>query len=488
MLFNSLEFAIFFPIVFFIYWFILKNNLSLQNIFLLISSSIFYGLWDWRYLSLIFFSSLVNYILGLLLAKVKSIKKRKAILLISLLFNLGILGFFKYFNFFIESFVSAFSLWGFQFNYVTLNIILPLGISFYTFQNMGYIIDIYFEKIKPTKDLLLYFTFILFFPKLLAGPIERAKNLMPQLSKKREFNYEMAKDGLRQILWGLFLKIIIADNLAPHVDNIFSAYNNEKGSTLVLGAIYNSVQFYADFAGYSYIAIGLAKLLGISLMKNFAYPFFSKNITELWKKWHISLSTWLYDYVFNIFSLKYRYYGEYVVIPGIILTFLLCGLWHGANWTYIIWGTINGIYLSFELFFSTKFKSRKKSQKQQDNVSSTKKVFFKYKHFLFNFFIFLKVLFLFSLPMIFARSSDIHGALDYIKHIFSPSLFSVPNHRKLIFLVIFLFSWEWLKKEKEHPLVFTKLNTPGRWCIYTILVILILKNFEHTQKYIYFQF
>ncbi len=450
MLFNSIEFAIFFPIVFFIYWFILQNNLKWQNVFLLIVSYIFYGWWDWRCLSLIFLSSVIDFLIGLLLGKTENPKQRKRILLISLIFNIGLLSYFKYFNFFIESLITAFSTIGIQLNYFPLNIILPAGISFYTFQSLSYTIDIYFKKIEPTKDPVLYFTFVSFFPQLVAGPIERARDLIPQLNKKRFFVYENAKDGMRQILWGLFIKIVIADNLAPHVNEIFENYNIQKGSTLVLGAIYNSVQFYADFAGYSYIAIGIAKLLGVSLTRNFAYPFFSKNTRELWRRWHITFNTWVRDYIYYpLLNSQTNKWKKYISVN---IAFLISGLWHGANWTYIVWGIVNGIYLSLNFFINPK-----------NEIKETKSII--------NFLIFIKMLILFSFPMIFVRCPDINSGLHYLGNIFSVSLFSIPDHKKVFFWLILLFSWEWVKRDKEHPLVFTKLNKLSRWAVYIILII-----------------
>ena len=342
MLFNSFTFVIFLPTVFLLYWFVFNKNLKLQNFFLLIVSYIFYGWWDWRFLSLIFISSMVDYIVGLSIYKTDDSSKRKRLLLISMFVNLGFLGFFKYYNFFADSLIDLFSNFSISLHPRTLNIILPVGISFYTFQTMSYTLDIYRKKMEPTNDIIAFFAFVSFFPQLVAGPIERAKNLLPQFMKKRKFDYETATDGLRQILWGLLKKIIIADSCAHVVDYIFANYQFYNGSVLLMGVIFFAFQIYGDFSGYSDIAIGSAKLFGFDLMRNFAYPYFSRNIAEFWRRWHISLSTWFRDYVY--IPLGGSYVNKWKRIRNIIITFTVSGFWHGANWTFIFWGFLNGIY------------------------------------------------------------------------------------------------------------------------------------------------
>ena len=293
MLFNSIEFLFFLPVVFVLYWFVFSKNLNTQNSVILLSSYFFYGWWDYRFLSLILLSTIVDYLVGLNISKQGSKKKQKLLLLCSVLFNLSVLGFFKYYNFFVDSWVDLFSSLGYQIKSVwTLNIILPVGISFYTFQTMSYTIDIYRKKLKPTKDFISFASFVSFFPQLVAGPIERASNLLPQILKKRVFEYEQGIQGLRLILWGMFKKVVIADTLAPMVDNIFGNYQDLGGGVLWLGAVYFAFQIYCDFSGYSDIAIGTAKLFGFELMSNFRFPYFSRNIGEFWRRWHISLSTW----------------------------------------------------------------------------------------------------------------------------------------------------------------------------------------------------
>ena len=298
MLFNSLDFAIFLPVVFVLYWFVVNKNLKHQNILIAVSSYVFYGWWDWRFLALILFSTLVDYFVGIGLGKTEKLSTRKLLLWISIIVNLGFLGFFKYFNFFIDNFKSAFTFFGSEINANSLNIILPVGISFYTFQTLSYTIDVYKKRLEPTTDFISFAAFVSFFPQLVAGPIERAKNLLPQFYFQRKFVYNQTVDGLRQILWGLFKKIVIADNCAEYANIIFNNSDDYSGSTLVLGALFFTVQIYADFSGYSDIAIGTARLFGFNLMRNFAFPYFSRDIAEFWRRWHISLSTWFRDYLY----------------------------------------------------------------------------------------------------------------------------------------------------------------------------------------------
>ncbi|MBC8488995.1 MAG: MBOAT family protein, partial [Bacteroidetes bacterium] len=342
MLFNSIEFVIFLPVVFFIYWFVLNKKSSYQNIFLLIASYVFYGWWDWRFLSLIIISSFVDFFVAQKIQKAHKVRNKKILLTISILINIGFLGFFKYFNFFVDSFVEAFAQIGIHLNPRTLNIILPVGISFYTFQTLSYTIDVYRGKLKPTKDIVSFFTFVAFFPQLVAGPIERAVNLLPQFYHKRAFEVNKAKDGMKQILWGLFKKIIIADNCAVYVEEIFSNYQIYPGSTLLLGSFFFAFQIYCDFSGYSDIAIGTARLFGFNIMRNFAYPYFSRDIAEFWRRWHISLSTWFRDYVY--IPLGGSRGNNFNKIRNVIIIFVVSGFWHGADWTFIIWGLLNGLY------------------------------------------------------------------------------------------------------------------------------------------------
>ena len=326
MQFNSIEYAIFLSVVFFVFWFLLYKNEKFQNIFLLIANYIFYGWWNWKFLTIIIFISTVNYFCGLQIGKIDPEKpgiKRKLFLILSLVSNLGLLGIFKYFNFFAQSFAELLNIVGFRSDPIILNIILPIGISFYTFQSLSYIIDIYRTKFEPTKDMVSFFAYASFFPVLLAGPIERAENLLTQFLKKREFNYDKVTDGIRQILWGLFKKIVIADRVAILVNQVYNHVDNYQGLPLILATYFFAFQIYCDFSGYTDIAIGSAKLLGFNLMPNFRTPYFSKNIAEFWRRWHISLSTWLRDYLFIPLNLQFRNLGRLGLAVSLLITFLI---------------------------------------------------------------------------------------------------------------------------------------------------------------------
>ncbi|WP_047245778.1 MBOAT family O-acyltransferase [Maribacter thermophilus] len=351
MLFNSIEFLLFFPTVFVLYW-LLNKNLGYQNLLLLVASYIFYAWWDWRFLSLIIISSIIDYRAGLSIHNATSPKARKSWLLVSLIANLGFLSIFKYYNFFAESFTQAIGVFGWQPNDLTLNIILPVGISFYTFQTLSYTIDIYRKQFSPTTNIINFFTYIAFFPQLVAGPIERASNLLPQIEKKRIFKKEWFNEGILQILIGLFRKIVIADTLAIYVDTIYGDTGLYNSSTILLATIFYAFQIYFDFAGYSDIAIGTAKLLGFKFHQNFNLPYFSRSLTEFWRKWHMSLSYWLRDYLY--ISLGGNRKGIKITYRNLMLTMLLGGLWHGSSWNFIIWGGIHGVVLSLEKFIKSK--------------------------------------------------------------------------------------------------------------------------------------
>lgn len=342
MLFNSLDFAVFLPIVFIVYWILLSKSFQKQNLFVLFASYIFYGWWDWRFLILIFLSSVIDFWIGSSMHVTKQKSKRKFLLLLSIIINIGLLCYFKYFNFFIEGFSDAFSFLGYEFNIERINIILPVGISFYTFQTLSYTIDIYQKKLKPTSNIIEFLAFVSFFPQLVAGPIERARDLLPQFGKKRVFNEPMASDGMRQILSGLFKKIVIADNCAIYVNDIFANHEMYSGIILLLGGVLFAFQIYGDFSGYSDIAIGVAAILGFQLSQNFAFPYFSRDIAEFWRRWHISLSTWFRDYIYipiggsrcsNIYKIR-----------NVFLVFTISGLWHGANYTFIAWGILHSLF------------------------------------------------------------------------------------------------------------------------------------------------
>ena len=476
MLFNSIDFAIFLPIVFILYWFVCNKNLKFQNSLVLLASYVFYGWWDWRFLSLIAFSTLVDYCIGLALHSAAYSKRKKLLLSLSLLINLGFLGFFKYYNFFVESFIDAFSLFGKSIKPNTLDIILPVGISFYTFQTLSYTIDVYRKKLKPTKDIIAFAAFVSFFPQLVAGPIERATKLLPQFYKKRKFNYNLAVLGMRQILWGLFKKIVIADNCAQYANEIFNDYGSQSGSTLFLGALFFTFQIYGDFSGYSDIAIGVSRLFGFDLMKNFAFPYFSRDIAEFWRRWHISLSTWFRDYLY--IPLGGSRGGIWIKVKNTFIIFLVSGFWHGANWTFVVWGGLNALYF---LPIMLRNKNRKHIEivalhtflptlKETGQMLST----------------FVMTVF----AWIFFRSDTIKSALEYISILCSKSLISLPNikSKSILILIVFFMLIEWLGRRNEFAIEKIQLKQPLRWGFYLFLVLLLVLFNGKEQEFIYFQF
>ena len=482
MLFNSIDFAIFLPIVFILYWFVFNKNLKYQNVLIVIVSYIFYGWWDWRFLSLILFSTIVDYTIGLSLKKQSNKRKRKLLLYSSLLVNLGFLGFFKYYNFFLDNFITAFSFFGTTINASSLNIILPVGISFYTFQTLSYTIDIYRKKLEPTKDFIIFSAFVSFFPQLVAGPIERATHLLPQFYKKRVFEYHKAVDGLRQILWGLFKKIVIADNAAEIANQIFNNSSDYSGSTLLIGALCFTFQIYGDFSGYSDIAIGTSRLFGFDLMKNFAFPYFSRDIAEFWRRWHISLSTWFRDYLY--IPLGGSRGGTWMKIRNTFIIFIVSGFWHGANWTFIVWGALNAIYF-LPLLLRNKNRVNTNNVAEGKLLPSIKET--------------LSILLTFALTVIawiFFRAKNISHAWEYLTTIFSKSTFSIPNFPGMrnaltVIILITLFTIiEWLGREKEFAIenIENKLNKTSRRTVYYVLIIAIIYFSGKEQQFIYFQF
>ena len=478
MYFNSFEFAIFLPIVFILYWFVTNRNLKLQNFLIVVASYVFYGWWDWRFLSLIVFSSVVDYSVGLGLANQKNLNKRKLLLLTSIFVNIGFLGFFKYYNFFVESFVDSFSFFGYSIGTSSLNIVLPVGISFYTFQTLSYSIDVFRRKLEPTKDIMAFFAFVSFFPQLVAGPIERATNLLPQFYTSRKFEYNKSIDGLRQILWGLFKKIVIADNCARYANEIFNNSADFSGSTLVLGAIYFALQIYGDFSGYSDIAIGTSRLFGFNLMRNFAFPYFSRDIAEFWRRWHISLSTWFRDYVY--IPLGGSKGGTWKKVRNTFVIFVVSGFWHGANWTFVIWGFINALYFLPLLLL-------KKNRVNTDQVAEGK--WFPSIKELFQmgttFFITL-------IAWVFFRSENVSHAFSYLSGMFSKSLFSIPQRHpiELMILIGIFVLVEWFQRDKQHALEIDSIKIPRvfRWAIYYSIILVIQNMGGVQQEFIYFQF
>lgn len=477
MLFNSIPFAFFLPIVFLLYWALQRKSLSIQNSFILLASYAFYAWWDWRFLSIVIFSSFADYLIGIHLQKSEDNGRRKLLLIISLFINLGLLGFFKYFNFFVTSFSDLLNSFGLNADSHTLNLILPVGISFYTFKKLSYTIDIYKEKISPTKNALAFFSFVAFFPQLLAGPIDRASTLLPQFLKKRSFSDQLARDGLRQMLSGFLKKMVIADNLSPMVEEIFTNYNQYDGLSLLIGLLFLAFQLYCDFSGYSDIAIGCAKLFGFDLMQNFAFPYFSRDIAEFWRRWHISLSTWLRDYIYVPLCGSKPSRNKKAV--NIVITFTLCGLWHGASWTYILWGFINGLYfLPMTLvkrhprFIGTAGKGR-----FFPTLKETWAMFLTFS--------------LTTFAWVFFRSESIGQASSYLSRMFLHPFMNL-NYNKFIPLLIasiLLLFIEWLQRTKKHFLQIEHIPVALRWLIYfcCIIVLLVFGAFG-SNDFIYSQF
>jgi alginate O-acetyltransferase complex protein AlgI len=482
MLFNSIEFLIFIPTVFLLYWFVFQKNLKLQNLFILAISYVFYGWWDWRFLSLILLCSGINYVAGVLLASNEKQKNRKLILALSCIFSLGLLCVFKYFNFFIDNFINAFALIGIYLQPRTLNIILPVGISFYTFKALSYTIDVYKRKLKPTKDIIAFFSFVGFFPQLLAGPIDRATNLLPQFYIKRTFEYDKAVDGMRQILWGFFKKIVIADNCATYVNMVFANFETFPTSRLmlILGAVLFSFQIYCDFSGYSDIAIGTSRLFGFSSMRNFSVPYFSRDIAEFWRRWHISLTSWFRDYLY--IPLGGNRGTKYQVVRNTFIVFLVCGFWHGANWTFIFWGLINALYF-LPLLQLGKNRKNIDTVAQGKILPSIKELFQMGTTFA-----------LATLTWIFFRAESISQAFSYIGKIFAKSLipYTEVGAWELIMplLLIILLLVEWLQRDKQHGLDFNNRKIPSfvRYIIYCALIAVIIQFWASQQKFIYLQF
>jgi alginate O-acetyltransferase complex protein AlgI len=478
MLFNSIDFAIFLPIVFILYWFATNNNLKLQNFLIVAASYLFYGWWDWRFLSLILFSTVVDYTVGRKLRIEENQTKRKILLWTSILVNLGFLGFFKYYNFFLDNFITAFSFFGTEIKANSLNIILPVGISFYTFQTLSYSIDVYKRKLEPTKDFIAFSAFVSFFPQLVAGPIERATHLLPQFYKKRTFDYSKAVDGMRQILWGLFKKIVIADNCAEYANQIFNNSADLNGSTLVLGAIFFTFQIYGDFSGYSDIAIGTSRLFGFDLMQNFNFPYFSRDIAEFWRRWHISLSTWFRDYLY--IPLGGSRGGTWMKVRNTFIIFIVSGFWHGANWTFIVWGALNAIYF-LPLLLT-------KNNRNNLEIVAKGKFFPSIKEFYFMLLTFGLTVF----AWIFFRANNIGHAVSYISEIFSSSLFTIPEvlPKTIILLTMIFVFIEWIGRESQFAIAHLgeKWKNPLRYVMYYAIIIAIFWFGGKEQQFIYFQF
>lgn len=482
MLFNSFSYAIFLPVVFILYWFVTNNSLKWQNNMLVVASYFFYCCWDWRFGFLLAFSTLLDFYSGLAIERSTTRARKKLWLIISVGINLGFLGFFKYYNFFIESFADMLNMFGMQANYSTLEIILPVGISFYTFHGLSYVFDIYYDRIKPTHDLAVYALFVSFFPLLVAGPIERASHLLPQFFVKRHLKYEKAIDGFFQILWGLFKKVVIADNAAGLVDVIFGS-ETASGSVRALGAFLFAFQIYCDFSGYSDIALGTAKLFGIDLITNFRYPYFSRDIAEFWRRWHISLSTWFRDYLY--IPLGGSKGGMWIRVRNTFIIFIVSGFWHGANWTFIVWGGLNALFIMPLII----------SNRNRNNIEVVA-----FNRLIPSFREFFSILLTFTLTMlawVFFRAESVSKAFIYIKQIFTPSLLSFPkmvsaqNTTMLLVLVMImvLLITEWYYRKREY--VFNDIFSKSLFVQGTIVFILVSLIFffgGSQADFIYFQF
>ena len=472
MLFNSLPFAVFLPIVFAVYW-ALHNSLRSQNIMLLTASYIFYGWWDARFLSLIVASTVVDYLLGQYLAAATNALKRKLLLTASMIFNLGLLGVFKYYNFFMENFMEIANSVGLHTNPVLLKIALPVGISFYTFQTMSYTIDIYRKQLEPTKDFIAFAAFVGYFPQLVAGPIERASNLLPQMSKRRYFDYQKAVDGMRQALWGFFKKVVIADAVAPLVDQAFGDPSGFSAIALITGALLFSIQIYCDFSGYSDIAIGISKIFGIDLMQNFRTPYFSRDIAEFWRRWHISLSTWFRDYLY--IPLGGSRGSTALKVRNTFAIFIVSGFWHGANWTFIIWGLINAL-----LFLPLLLAKRNRSNLNDPEISDLHRILLTFS--------------ITTIAWIFFRADSLSHATDYLQNIAiwnsGKSLSIKPT---LVVYITLLFLGDWIGRKHDFSL---NILTEGvlsksplmRLTLYLSIAYLILLYIGGQQNFIYFQF
>lgn len=475
MLFNSLEYLIFLPLVFLLFW-----NLKHQYrwLLLLISSCIFYMYFIPYYILILLLTILVDYFAGILIYQTTKQHLKKVYLYSSIIVTCLILFFFKYFNFFDQIVYDVSQTFNLNYSKTLLNIALPIGLSFHTFQSLSYVIEVYRGNQRPETHFGIYSLYVLFFPQLVAGPIERPQNLLHQFHEVKEFNRPMVIDGLRQILWGLFKKVVVADNLAHYSDNIFNNYNNYPASSLLVGAIYFSIQIYCDFSGYSEMAIGSAKLFGFNLMKNFNFPYFSRDMAEFWRNWHISLSTWFRDYVY--YPLGGSKVTRLKAVRNTMIIFLLSGFWHGANWTFVIWGAINALYFLPLLLLN---KNRKNIGIVAENklVPSLKEFFQMGLTFL-----------LATIAWIFFRSNTLHDASQFLINLASSSITSRPVSAgivKCLPIIIFMFTIEWIQRNKKYTLEINSIKSKGiRWSIYYLIILTILLIGGTQQSFIYFQF
>lgn len=487
MMFTTLTFVLFLPVVFALYWGV--RHRTSQNGLLIIASYAFYGWWDVRFCALMLASSLVDYAVGLMLSSTQSVRRRRILLSISLAANLGMLGFFKYANFFADSLQSMAATVGYSFDAITLEIVLPVGISFYTFQTMSYTLDIYFGKIKASTRLIDYLAYVAFFPQLVAGPIERARQLLPQFHNVRVFEYRQATDGCRQILWGFLKKLVIADRLGPLVDLVYEDIGSSTGPMIAFATVAFAFQIYCDFSAYSDIAIGTARLFGFELMRNFAYPYFSQSVSEFWRRWHISLSTWFRDYVF--IPLGGSRSGRRRLIRNLVLTFTISGLWHGASWNFIVWGMLMGVALVVELWLANWSKTSSTEIPAPESMIPRPAVLLRM----------LATFCVICVGWIFFRAPTLSTALNGLARIFndalSPSsyepLWSIladRTGRSAALGIVFILVVEWIQRRHPHPFVLPHMTRWQRWAVYTaaLWVMVYLGPKGLGRQFIYFQF
>lgn len=483
MLFNSFEFLVFLPIVFLLYWFVFRTR-RWQNLLVVVASYVFYGWWDWRFLLLIAFTSLCSFTSGLLIERYDGRRRWQQVVSAgNIVLNIGILGVFKYYNFFVENLNRLFSTtFGYHFDWVTMDVILPVGISFYTFQALSYSIDVYQKKIPATHDIVEFFAYISFFPQLVAGPIERATNLLPQFQRQRQFDYAKAVDGCRQMLWGFFKKLVIADNCATIVNESWGQYQDFPGIGLFMIGVLFTFQIYCDFSGYSDIAIGCARLFGFNLMRNFNYPYFSRSIPEFWRRWHISLTTWFRDYIY--FPLGGSRCDKWKIIRNVYIVWAVSGLWHGASWHFVCWGLFHATLLAiYNLFgINTKYKQVVAYNRYLPNVKEALQMTLTFVLAVIGWIIF--------------RAESMSQAVDYISRMFTNPVIASQNMFVISALrwgLLFLLA-EWLQRDKQHALQFGKAKVFNymiiRWAIYNLILICI--SFcackDSSQAFIYFQF
>ncbi|MFB9077331.1 MBOAT family O-acyltransferase [Flavobacterium procerum] len=477
MFFNSIAFAVFLPIVFFLYWFVFNKTKSTQNALLIIASYYFYSCWDWRFLFLLVFSTFLDYYTGIQIEKGKSEKSRKFWFWLSIIVNLGFLGIFKYYNFFAASFAEMFTSFGFKVSPILLDVILPVGISFYTFHGLSYVIDIYYKRIKAEYNFVDYSLFVSYFPLLVAGPIERATHLLPQVKVKREFNFQTAKEGVYQIIWGLVKKVVIADTCAVYANAIFDHYTSMNTFSLILGAVYFAFQIYGDFSGYSDIALGVSKLFGLDLLRNFNYPYFSRDIAEFWRRWHISLSSWFRDYLY--IPLGGSKGGLWMKIRNTFVIFIVSGFWHGANWTYIVWGFINAVYF-LPLLLSNSNRNNIDSVILKWNLESLKVIFSILLTFLLT-----------CIAWVFFRARTISDAFLYLKRMATDWNFSFQyldneryNYEIILMIGVFVLV-EWYNRTRVEPL--SGKNSMLKTAL-AIIAIVAFGTYSDYKEFIYFQF